>query len=257
MCAWFASRPLSREANQGCIALVSPGPVIATDWPSRGMPVMAGDVARDLDPATCLSATTFIDCEHPAIVAAARAFDVETDPVARAVAAFEFVQDGVEYEFMAHSDPQEYVASHVLAQQRGFCIPKAVLLCALGRALGVPTALVLSDLTDHTLPPRITDVMGTNTMYQHGLNAFHLDGQWVLADASLSAGIVNRKRYRPIAFDGASDALHSSTRLDGTPHAHYSAFHGLYPDLPYDEVMTALAIRYAHVDPARITDLHY
>ncbi len=191
------------------------------------------------------------------IVAAARAFDVGADPVGRAVAAFEFVQDGVEYEFMAHADPQEYVASHVLAQRRGFCIPKAVLLCALGRALGVPTALVLSDLTDHTLPPRITDVMGTNTMYQHGLNAFHLHGRWVLADASLSAGIVNRKRYRPIVFSGARDALHSSTRLDGTPHAHYAAFHGLYADFPYEQVMTAFAVGYAHVDPARITGLHY
>ena len=94
----------------------------------------------------------------------------------RAVAAFDRVRDGVSYEFMAKLRPEEYTASHVLGRGRGFCVQKAVLLVSLLRASGVPSALVLTDLRDHTMPRRIAHAMGTDVMHGHGLAAAWVDG---------------------------------------------------------------------------------
>ncbi|MDQ1341408.1 MAG: hypothetical protein QG571_22 [Pseudomonadota bacterium] len=219
--------------------------------------VRADTVSRDLDPATCLAATRFIDSSHPAILAAVDAIATGPDDITLAAELFGFVQNDIRYEFRAKMVPEQYVASYVLEHGQGFCVQKAVLLCALGRAAGIPTALVMSDLTDHTLPPPITQVMGGNTMFQHGLNAIFLNGRWLLADASLSPDIVRRKRYRPIVFDGTRDALHSSTRLDGAPHADYQNFHGLFADLQFEQMMNAFALSYPGVDPLALTKLGY
>ncbi len=213
---------------------------------------------HDLDPESCLAPTRFIDSAHPRIQAVVRDLDVEgLDPAQRAVKLFAFVRDRIEYEFMIRLTPDEYVASYTLEVGKGFCVRKAVLLCALGRAAGIPTAVVLSDLRDFTLSPEVLDALGTDTMYHHGLSAFHLDGTWLTVDASLTPSLCRRKGYRLVAFDGTKDALLPETTLDGASHAAYATFHGLYADLPYEQMMHAFARAYAHVDPTRIPKLGY
>lgn len=213
---------------------------------------------RTLDPERCLGATPFIECESPAIREAARACvrGAMTEP-ARAAALFRFVRDEIAYEFRAKFDAKEYCATRVLAERRGFCVQKAVLLCALGRAAGIPTTLVLSDLRDRTLPERLVRALGTDTMFHHGLNAFHLDGRWLLADASLSPDVVLRKRYRSVEFDGSRDALSAPTTLDGAPHAEYLQFHGLFDELPFERAMQAFANAYSNADLEALAALGY
>lgn len=206
---------------------------------------------RDPMPALddCLAPTGFIESAHPDIVRRVEELRVRAlPPAARAAALFRFVRDEVRYEFMAKLRPEEYRASHVLREGRGFCVQKAVLLCALSRAAGVPCALVLSDLVDHSLSPRIVRALGTNVMFHHGLDGFHLDGRWLKADASLSPDVVTRKGYRRVDFDGTADALLPATTLAGTPHAEYREFHGTYADLPFEQMMNAFAVAYRHVD---------
>ena len=99
--------------------------------------------------------------------------------------------------------------------------------------------------------------MGTDTMFHHGLTAFFLDGRWLLADASLSPDFVTRKRFRPVDFDGTTDALHSTTRLDGTPHAKYVRFHGMFADLDYESMMRQFVAAYSHADPEALAALGY
>lgn len=197
------------------------------------------------DPADCLGPTFFIDSEHRSIrECAERVFAGESSVAGRAVALFEFVRDNVQYEFRGKFERDPYVASNTLAAGRGFCVQKALLLCALGRAAGVPSALILCDVRDDSLTPRTVEAMGTNMLYYHGLTAFHLGGRWVRVDASLSPDVMERKRYRPVRFDGTADALLASTTLGGEPHAEYIAFHGLYSDLQFEELMQAYAAKY-------------
>jgi transglutaminase-like putative cysteine protease len=220
------------------------------------LPLEAREAASALDPGECLEPTDLADAGHPAIVAALEGLGIDgTSPRQRAAAVFAFVRDTVSYEFMAKFTRQEYVASHVLQRRRGFCVQKSMLACALGRAAGVPTALVLSDMRDHTLPARMVRVLGTDVMYQHGLNAYHLDGRWLLADGVFSPDLVGRRAYRPVLFDGTTDALLAPTTLSGKPHIEYTAFHGIHADLPFDELMDGFRTGYSSVDIPALLEL--
>jgi transglutaminase-like putative cysteine protease len=200
-------------------------------------------------PEACLQPTRFIESTHPEVRARVERLGLAAlSEVEKAVALFRHVRDEVPYEFMAKLTPEEYLASYVLRVGRGFCVQKGVLLCALSRAAGVPCALVLSDLRDESLSPRVVKAMGTDTMFHHGLNAFFLGGRWLKADASLSPDVVTRKQYRPVAFDGTGDALHAATTLTGAPHATYVRFHGLYAELPFEQMIEAFAAGYQRAD---------
>jgi transglutaminase-like putative cysteine protease len=203
-----------------------------------------------LSPAECLGPSRFIDCEHRSIQEKVRELEV-ADLVARerAVRLFQFVRDRISYEFKAKLDEEDYIASNVLAAGMGFCVQKAVLLCALARAAKIPAALVLTNLRDHTLPDKLREGMCTNVLYYHGLTAFHLDGRWVKADASLTAELVARKGYRLVEFDGQRDALLAATTATGQPHSEYIAVHGMFADLPFAAMIDAFGKGYRGGDP--------
>lgn len=199
--------------------------------------------------AECLAATPFVESAHPEVArTAVSVAGAELDLSARARSLFQFVRDEVRYEFMAKLEPEQYRASSVLSMRAGFCVQKAVLLAALARAAQIPCVIVLSDLRDRTLPKDIVEAMGTDVMHDHGLNAFHLGGAWRLADASLSPDIVQRKRYRPVNFDGATHALLAPTTLDGMPHAEYLTFHGAFADLPFERLIADFRAAYQEAD---------
>ncbi|RME05541.1 MAG: transglutaminase family protein [Deltaproteobacteria bacterium] len=209
-----------------------------------------------LAPEACLVETERIDFSHPRIQALlARLGLAGQSPRNRAVRLFRFVRDEIRYTFMAQMDREAYRASAVLEAGAGFCVQKGMLLCALGRGAGIPTALVLSDLEDASLSPRIARALGTNVMFHHGLNAFYLDGAWRFVDASLSPDVVQRKGYRPVVFDGTADALQAGTTLAGKPHARYLKFHGMYVDLPYEQMIAAFIEAYRNADLAALGEI--
>lgn len=205
----------------------------------------------ELDP--FLSPTRYVESTHPAIVARVSSLGLAAlSPSARAACLFEHVRCDVRYDFLAKFGEDDYLASNVLASGRGFCVQKAVLLAALGRAAGIPTAIVLCDMRDHALPERIAQALRTDVMHHHGLNAFHLDGRWVSVDASLDPRFLERKRLPRIAFDGTADALLPATTLDGARAAEYLVFHGQYAELPFAETTQAFLDGYRNADFAAL-----
>ncbi len=213
---------------------------------------------RNLNPGVCLGPTRFIDSGHPRIEDTIRRLKLKAlSPRERAKELFTFVRDEIAYEFAIRFTPEEYVASQVLQDGKGFCVRKAVLLCSLGRAAGIPTAVVLCDLRDFTLSSAVKAALRTDVMYHHGLSALHLEGTWVLVDASLTPELDRRKGYRLVEFDGARDALLPATTLNGSPHVEYVTFHGLYTDLPYEQMMQAFLRGYAGVDRSKIPKLGF
>ena len=88
-----------------------------------------------------LAPTDIIDSDHKSI----RNYAVEnmggsTEPVEIAVKLYLAVRDGILYDpYAPFYLPEHYRASYVLKRGRSFCVPKASLLCALGRACGIPS----------------------------------------------------------------------------------------------------------------------
>jgi len=200
-------------------------------------------------PGEALLPQTFIDSASPELQAlAALITEGSVSKRELAIRAFEHIRDSVPYEFMAKFRPDQYRAMHVLDAGRGFCVQKAVLLAALLRACGIPSALVLGNLKDHTMPRRIVKALGTNVMHGHGFTAVWLDGEWLLVDASHDARFATRKGYELVSWDGACDALIAATALDGRRHAQFVALQGVFLDLPFEALLKLFAEAYAEFD---------
>lgn len=205
------------------------------------------------DPRDCIAPGEFIDSEaHEIEAAVARLNIAESSPSERAVAIFNHVRDTIEYEFAIRNTPGEYKASFTIQDGRGFCVRKSILVAAMCRAAGIPAVVILSNMRDMSLSPRIVQMLGTDIMYNHGLAGVYLDGQWFKLDASLSPELVAKKQYRLVEFDGRSDALQSNTTLTGDPHMEYVAYHGAYTDLPYKQMMRGFDAGYANADKEQL-----
>src|SRR4029077_7040942 len=108
-----------------------------------------------------LQSTRFLDSDSDAVRRfALQAPGAETSDIGRAVKLFYAVRDGIRYDpFSMRLDPAIYVASHVLAGTSAYCIPKAILLAAAGRALGIPCSIGLSDVVNHLTTEKLKALM--------------------------------------------------------------------------------------------------
>jgi transglutaminase-like putative cysteine protease len=209
-----------------------------------------------MDLAPFLARTDFVDVDHASIVARVASLGLDgASAEERALRISEHVRSEIAYQFTAKLVRDEYVASHILAEGRGFCVQKAIVACALGRAAGLPSAIVLCDMRDHTLSPRVLAALGTDVMFHHGIHAFFVGDRWWRVDASLSPDFLARKRVALVPFDVASDALLPATTTSGAPHVEYVAFHGTYADLPFEQMIGAFARGYAGADPTLLATL--
>jgi transglutaminase-like putative cysteine protease len=89
-----------------------------------------------------LAPTEIIDSDHETIIDYARNTigDSGDDPVAKAVKLYYGVRDPIWYNpYLPFFRPEHYRASTILKKGQGFCVPKASLLCALGRASNIPS----------------------------------------------------------------------------------------------------------------------
>ncbi len=186
-----------------------------------------------------LRPTYHLDFDHPAV----RAFAEETagglaTPRERAVALFYEVRDRIRYTpYEVDLSPEAMRASTVLELGRGFCIPKAVLLSASARAVGVPARLGFADVRNHLASARLLEVMGGNDVFAwHAFSEFWLDGRWVKATPAFNIELCERFGVRPLEFDGFSDALFHPFDAAGRQHMEYIRDRGSFDDLPLDEI---------------------
>jgi transglutaminase-like putative cysteine protease len=199
--------------------------------------------AEDLEP--YLVPTWFIDCGSPAVrlraeqVAAGAAGDEE-----RATRLFYAVRDGIRYDpYSVTSDPGGYRASTILAQRAAYCIPKAVALAALARAVRIPARLGFADVRNHLASEKLLARLGTDLFVFHGFTEFWLAGRWVKATPAFNIELCERFGVRPLEFDG----LFHEYSADGRRHMEYVADRGSFADLPFEEIMKAFAACYGHI----------
>jgi transglutaminase-like putative cysteine protease len=186
-----------------------------------------------------LAATRFLDCASEPLRRFAReATAGEAAEVGKAVKLFYAVRDGWRYDpFAMRLDPEQYVASNVLAADRGYCIPKAILLTAAARAVGIPAAIGLSDVVNHLTTAKLKARMGGKTYFMHhGYAVLHLAGRWLKAAPAFNIELCRRFGVRPTEFDGRSDAVFQEYDALDRRHMEYVKDHGCWSDFPYQKV---------------------
>lgn len=185
-----------------------------------------------------LAATRFLDYEVPALRSFAQeAADGETDALAKAVKLFYAVRDGWRYDpFSMTLDPEDYVASRVLAKSAAYCIPKAILLAASARAVGIHAAIGLSDVVNHLTTEKLKTWMGSTYFMHHGYAVLHIEGRWVKAAPAFNIQLCDRFHVRPTEFDGRSDAVFQEYDARDRRHMEYVKDHGCWSDFPFEKV---------------------
>lgn len=126
----------------------------------------------------------------------------------RAIALFYAVRDDIRYDpYSCTLNVDSLRASSVLKAGRGYCVGKAVLLAAAGRAAGIPTRLGFADVRNHFTSPQLTELMGTDVFYYHGYADFLLDGRWVKLTPAFNRELCERMNSPALEFDGEHDAI--------------------------------------------------
>ncbi|MBW2699516.1 MAG: transglutaminase family protein [Deltaproteobacteria bacterium] len=181
-----------------------------------------------------LKSTTTIESEHPRIRALARELTSALEaPRDKVLGLFAFVRDEIPYNvFMISMHEDDFRASFVLEAGKGYCVQKAVLLCALSRAAGIPCRLALTEIRNHRIPAKLFERLGRNVFPGHAYNQFHLDGRWISAAATFDAGLCARVGVPTVEFNGEQDAMLPSKALDGSPYIEYLEHFGHFADLP-------------------------
>jgi len=153
----------------------------------------------------------------------------------KAVELFYFVRDSIRYNiYMISVFIEDFRASRILEWGKAYCVQKAVLLTALGRAAGIPSRLVFAKIRNHKLPAHIIEMMGTNTFPRHGYNQFFLNGRWVSAAATFDKVLCEKNGLPTVEFDGKRDAILPEKDLKGAPYIEYIEKFSPKEDLPFD-----------------------
>jgi transglutaminase-like putative cysteine protease len=203
-----------------------------------------------------LAATEFIDLDHPVVRAFAdRAVEGATDERDRIRRLFAAVRDQIRYDpYQLSHDPRDYVASNVIDRGAAFCIPKAVVLTAAARSLGIPSRLGFSDVKNHLQSPKLAERMGTDVFVFHGYSELYVNGAWRKATPAFNAELCERFGVPPLTFDGSADALLHPFAGDGTAYMEYVRDRGVYADLPLASILKVFDDAYPGFGIGKATD---
>jgi transglutaminase-like putative cysteine protease len=181
----------------------------------------------------------FVDSGDPDV----RAFAQKTaagagDAVSRAVKLYYAVRDEILYDPYYVGEARSFFqASACLRAGRGFCIPKASLLAAAARAIGIPARVGYADVRNHLSTKKLLDLVGGDLFVWHGFTELHLEGRWVKATPAFNLSLCERFGVRPLEFDGRHDSLFHEYDRGGRRHMEYVSERGHYADVPYDTIV--------------------
>ena len=193
-----------------------------------------------------LTPTEIIDSDHKSIQDyAVRIVRGNTDLIEIATKLYLAVRDDIRYDpYSPFYLPEHYRASYVLKRGRSFCVPKASLLCALGRACGIPSRVGFADVRNHLTTKQLSDFMGNNLFVYHGFVEFYLDGKWVKATPAFNSELCKRHGVPPLEFNGREDSLFQAYNLENKKFIEYVKFHGVYADIPVSIIVEAFKRAY-------------
>ena len=186
-----------------------------------------------------LTPTHMIDSDHPVIREyAMRTVGSSLDPVDRAIKLFRAVRDDIRYDpYSPFYLAEHYQASWVFQRGRSFCVPKASLLCALGRAWGIPSRVGFATVCNHLATRQLLDFMGSDLFVYHGFVEFYLERKWVKATPAFNRELCWRHGVDPLEFNGREDALFQPFNSRNEKFMDYLEYTGTYADIPVSAIV--------------------
>jgi len=202
-----------------------------------------------LSTAPNLAPTRFLDYEHPAIADFVREVTQgATGDVDRAKRLFVAVRDRVRYDpYQIELMPEQLTASATLERGRAFCVPKAVLLAAALRAVGIPARLGFADVTNHLATQRLLDALKTSVFAFHGYVIAELGGRELKITPAFDSRLCAFFGVAPLEFDGEHDAMLQPFDGRGRAFLEYLCDRGVYDDFPYAEMLRVWGEIYPHL----------
>ena len=195
-------------------------------------------------PAT-LAPTALIDSDHPDVIAFAREHAQGDDDRERPVALYLAVRDRFRYDpYRIDLSVQGMRASSVIAQGSGWCVPKAALMAAVCRAVGLHARLGYADVRNHLSTERLRQTMQTDVFIWHGYADIWLDGQWVKATPAFNIELCERFGLLPLDFDGRHDSIYHPFDKAGNRHMEYVNQRGAFDDMPLAQIVADFQVVY-------------
>ncbi|WP_286221184.1 transglutaminase-like domain-containing protein [Marinobacter apostichopi] len=197
-----------------------------------------------------LQPTAFFDYENPELKnwIAEQLQGVSDDPVEQVKALYLAVRDQVSYNpYVFRTDPNTFSASHALSSGESYCIPKAVLLGAAARSLGIPSRLGLADVRNHLSSPKLIEWLQSDIFRMHGFIELYLNGRWVKATPAFNRQLCELMKVAPLEFDGINDSVFQEYTDAGQAHMEYVNDHGVFDDVPHAFIVTGIENAYPHL----------
>ncbi|MDE1947950.1 MAG: transglutaminase family protein [Burkholderiales bacterium] len=200
-----------------------------------------------------LAPTALIDSDHPAVVDFAQRHAVGADARERAVALFLAVRDEFRYDpYRIDMRPEGMRASSVIATGHGWCVPKAALLAAAARAVGIPARLGFADVRNHLSTERLRRTMQSDLYLWHGYTDLWIGGAWRKATPAFNIQLCERFGLLALEFDGEHDSIYHPFDRAGNRHMEYVNQRGSFDDMPLARIVADFAAFYpswGHLDP--------
>jgi len=196
---------------------------------------------------TYLLPTDMIDSDSPVILEHAEKIigTTKVSAIDQAIKLFYAVRDGIWYDpYYPFYRPEHYRASNVLKSGRGYCVSKASLLCALGRARKIPSRLGFANVRNHLATRQLIEFLGSDLFVYHGFTEFYLEGKWVKATPAFNIELCKRHKVIPLEFNGREDSIFQPYSLEKKKFMEYLDDHGTFSDIPLDDILSAWKMTY-------------
>ena len=215
-------------------------------------------MTEDSAAADYLAPGTYIDSDDPDVVAfTAEVIAGAKNDIEKAVRLYRAVRDRIPYDpYFMGGDQRFFRASDCLRAGRGFCIPKAALLAACGRAAGIPSRVYYADVRNHLSTPKLLELLGTDIFTWHGCTELFLpdpkngDRRWVKATPAFNLSLCEKFGVHPLEFDGSVDSLFHEFDRAGRRHMEYVNARGSFADVPYEAIVANFRATYPKLFPA-------
>ncbi len=192
----------------------------------------------DID--NCLKPGGIINSDHPDVIRYASEAIGNNELTARekAIRLYLRVRDDIRYNpYLPFYKNEHYLSSNVIKAGTGFCIPKAGLLCAVARASGIPARVGFASVRNHLSTKQLLEYLGGDLIVYHGFTELWIDGKWVKATPAFNAELCVLHGVPPLEFDGIHDSIFHEFNSQKKKFMEYTAFHGVYHDVPVDVIL--------------------
>lgn len=197
-----------------------------------------------------LKPTAFFDYDQPDVRAwtEAQLQGVKADPIEQIKVLYLAVRDGIQYNpYVFRTDPRTFSASYALNSGETYCIPKAVLLGAAARSIGIPSRLGLADVRNHLSSPKMIEWLRSDVFRMHGFIELFINGRWVKATPAFNRQLCELMNVAPLEFDGVNDSMFQEYTESGEAHMEYVSDHGVFDDVPHDFIVSGIRSAYGHL----------